>query len=141
MKLMSISERISPFIGRMIIAWFFLSEAWTRLTTFDATVMLLHLQHIPAAAALLVVALAAMMLGGLSLLLGFHTRHGAMLLFGFTVVVSVLMHAWWTLQNSVDRAADYDIFIRNMAIAGGLLMIVGVGAGPFAIDNAGKKRK
>jgi putative oxidoreductase len=138
---MSISERISPFVGRMIIAWFFLSEAWARLTTFDATVMLMHMQHIPAAPALLVVALAAMMLGGLSLALGFHARHGAMLLFGFTVIVSVLLHAYWTLQNAVDRAADYDIFIRNMAIAGGLLMIVGVGAGPFALDNAGKKKR
>jgi putative oxidoreductase len=136
---MSISERISPFIGRMIIAWFFLSEAWARLTNFDTTVMLMHMQHIPAAPALLVIALAAMMLGGLSLVLGFHARHGAMLLFGFTVIASVLMHAWWTLNNPIDRASDYDIFIRNMAIAGGLLLIVGVGSGPFALDNTGKK--
>lgn len=137
---MSISERISPFIGRMIIAWFFLSEAWARLSSFDATVTLMNMQHIPAAPALLVVALVVMMLGGLSLVLGFHARHGAMLLFGFTVTVSVLMHAWWTLNNAIDRAADYDIFIRNMAIAGGLLLIVGVGPGSFAIDNAGRKR-
>jgi putative oxidoreductase len=138
---MSISERISPFIGRMIIAWFFLSEAWIRLSSFEATVTLIRMQHIPAAAPLLVLALAAMLLGGASIALGFHTRHGAMLLFGFTVVVSVLMHAYWTLNNPVDRAADYDIFIRNMAIAGGLLLLVGVGPGPFALDNAGKKRK
>ena len=138
---MSISEHISPFIGRMVIAWFFLSEAWERLTNFDATVTLMRMQHIPAAPALLVIALCAMVLGSLSLVLGLQIRHGAMLLFGFTVVVSVLMHAWWTLQNPIDRAADYDIFIRNMAIAGGLLMLVGVGAGPFAIDNTGKKRK
>jgi putative oxidoreductase len=136
---MSISERISPFVGRMIMAWFFLSEAWARLTNFDATATLMRMQHVPAAPALLVIALAVMMLGGLSLALGFHARHGAMLLFGFTVIASVLMHAWWTLNNPIDRAADYDIFIRNMAIAGGLLLIVGVGSGPFAIDNTGKK--
>jgi putative oxidoreductase len=138
---MSISERISPFVGRMIIAWFFLSEAWARLSSFDATVTLMRMQHIPAAAPLLVLALVAMILGGASLVLGFHIRHGAMLLFGFTVIVSVLMHAWWTLSNPIDRAADYDIFIRNMAIAGGLLLLVGVGAGPFALDNTGKKKR
>lgn len=138
---MSISERISPFVGRMVIAWFFLSEAWARLTAFDATVTLMRMQHIPAAPLLLVLALAAMFLGGLSLAFGFQTRHGAVLLFGFTVVASVLMHGWWTLHNDVDRAADYDIFIRNMAIAGGLLLLVGLGPGPFAFDNLGKKRK
>jgi len=138
---MSISERISPFVGRMVIAWFFLSEAWMRVSNFDATVTLMRMEHIPAAPLLLVVALCAMLLGGISLVLGFQIRHGAMLLFGFTVVASVLMHAWWTLQNPVDRAADYDIFVRNMAIAGGLLLLVGVGPGPFALDNTGKKRR
>ncbi len=138
---MSISERISPLIGRLIIAWFFLSEAWAYLSSFDATVTLMRMQHIPVAPPLLVLALLAMLLGGLSLALGFHARHGAMLLFGFTVIVTVLMHAYWTLHNAVDRAADYDIFIRNMTIAGGLLLLVGVGPGPFALDNVGKKRK
>jgi putative oxidoreductase len=138
---MSISERISPLIGRMVIAWFFLSEAWERLSNFDATVTLMRMQHLPAAPALLVIALCVMFLGGLSLVLGFQVRHGAMLLFGFTMVVSVVLHAYWTLQNPIDRAADYDIFIRNIAIAGGLLVLVGVGAGPFAIDNTGKKRR
>ncbi|MGD0189511.1 MAG: DoxX family protein [Rhizomicrobium sp.] len=138
---MSISERISPFIGRLFIAWFFLSEAWARLANFGATVAVLNAQHIPAAPALLVLALAAMFLGGISLVLGFHTRHGAMLLFGFTVVVSVLMHAFWMTGDGADRGPDYDIFVRNMAIAGGLLLLVGIGPGPFSLDNAGRKRK
>jgi len=138
---MSISERISPLIGRMAIAWFFLSEAWARLSTFDATVTLMRMQHIPAAPPLLVLALLAMLLGSLSLIAGFHTRHGAMLLFGFTVIVSVLMHAYWTLADPVARAADYDIFIRNITIAGGLLLLVGMGPGPFAFDNAVKQRR
>ena len=138
---MSISELISPLIGRLVIAWFFLSDAWGRLLNFDATVTLMRLQHIPAAPLLLVLALLVVALGGLSLIFGYQTRHGAVLLFGFTVVVSVLMHAWWNLHNEVDRAADYDIFIRNMAIAGGLLLLVGIGPGPFAVDNAGKKKR
>jgi|SRR5215469_5696363 len=138
---MSISEHISPLIGRLVIAWFFLSEAWTRLASFSGTVTLLEMQHVPAAPVLLIIALVAMVLGGLSIALGIHARHGAMVLFAFTIVVSVVMHAYWLIHNQVDRAADYDIFIRNMAVAGGLLLIVGMGPGPFAIDNAGKKRR
>lgn len=134
---MSFSERISPFLGRAVIASFFLSEAWMKLTSFDATVTLLHNERVPAAAALLVVALAIMFLGGLSLALGYHIRHGALLLFAFTVIVTVLLHADWTFTDLSGRIAEFEIFIRNMAIAGGLLLIVGMGPGPFAIDNIG----
>ena len=134
---MSISELISPFIGRCVIAWFFLSEAWSRLGNWDATVTLMRMQHIPAAQLLLVIAITVMILGGLSLLLGFHARHGAMLLFGFTIAVSVLMHDYWKLNEAAARLADSEIFYRNVAIAGGLLLLMGMGAGPFALDNTG----
>jgi putative oxidoreductase len=58
-----------------------------------------------------------------------------MLLFGFTILATVLMHDYWTIRNVVDRAADYEIFARNIAIAGALLMMIGMGAGPLALDN------
>lgn len=134
---MSFSERISPFLGRGAIALFFLTEAWMKLTSFDANVALLRDEHVPAAAALQVIALAVMFLGGLSLALGYHVRHGALLLFGFTVIVTVLLHAYWTLSDSSGRIGEFEIFTRNMAIAGGLLLIVGMGPGPFALDNIG----
>ena len=41
----------------------------------------------------------------------------------------------------MGHPADYDLFIRNLAIAGGLLFIVGLGPGPFALDQPGKKKK
>jgi putative oxidoreductase len=99
------------------------------------------MKHIELAAPLLVLALVVMILGGVAVALGFQTRHAAILLFGFTVIVSVMMHDYWKLTQEVDRAADYEIFIRNMAIAGGLLLLVGIGPGPFAFDNRGGKKK
>jgi putative oxidoreductase len=95
------------------------------------------MRHLPAAPLLLVIALAVMILGGVSIALGYHARHGALLLFGFTVIVSVTMHDYWKLNDEAARLADSEIFIRNMAIAGGLLLLMGMGAGPFAIDNTG----
>ena len=134
---MSLSERIAPLIGRLAIAWLFLSEAWTMINSWDGTVTLMQMKHLPAAPLLLLIALTVMILGGVSIALGFHTRHGALLLFGFTVIVSVAMHDYWKLSEAADRAADSEIFFRNVAIAGGLLLLMGMGAGPFAIDNAG----
>lgn len=138
---MSFSEQISPFIGRWLLAWFFLSEAYGRARDWDATLVLMGMSHISYAPPLLAIALVVMVLGGLSLLLGFQTRYGAMLLFAFTIAVSVTMHAYWTIADPLARAADYDIFARNLAIAGGLLLLVGMGPGRFGIDNRGQKKR
>ena len=132
---MSFSEYISPLVGRLALAWFFLSEVYARAGAWEANVSLMALKQIPAPPFLFALAILVMVLGGLSLLLGFHARHGAMLLFGFTAISSVLMHDYWHIKEAAARAADYEIFARNIAIAGGLLMVIGLGAGPFALDN------
>lgn len=137
---MSISERISPLIGRLALAWFFLGEAWARAGDWGGTLTLLRSVGIPAAPVLLVFALAIMVLGGVSLVLGYHARHGALLLFGFTIAASLALHAYWTIPDDAQRLAGFAMFARDVAIAGGLLMLVGLGPGPFALDNIGRRR-
>ncbi len=132
---MSFSEYISPLVGRFALAWFFLSEVYARAGAWEANVSLMAMKQIPVPPLLFALAILVMILGGLSLVLGFHVRPGAMLLFGFTVISSVLMHDYWHLKDAAARAADYEIFARNIAIAGGLLLLIGMGAGPFALDN------
>jgi putative oxidoreductase len=132
---MSFSEYISPLVGRLILAWFFLNAALSYGNQWDGTIQLMALKGIPVPPLLLALALIAMVLGGLSLVFGFQTRHGAVLLFGFTLLASVSMHDFWLIGSPIDRAADFDIFARNMAIAGGLLLLVGMGPGPVAVDS------
>ena|ERR1700685_4116499 len=139
---MSFSEYISPLVGRLILAWFFLGSALAYADQWDATIQLMTLKGIPAAPLLLALALIAMFLGGLSLVFGFQTRYGAVLLFGFTIVASVAMHDYWLINNnSIARDADFDVFARNMAIAGGLLVLVGMGPGPVAFDSIKPKKR
>ncbi len=138
---MSFSEYISPLVGRLILAWFFLSEAMAYAGQWDGTIQLMALKNIPAQPLLLALALIVMFLGGLSLVFGFQTRYGAVLLFGYTIIVSVAMHDFWLINNAIDRASDYEIFARNMAIAGGLLLLVGMGPGPVAIDSVKPKKR
>ena len=132
---MSFSEQISPLIGRLVLGWFYLSAAWDAARHWTASVELMAMKGVPVPHALLALALMAMILGGLALVLGYHTRHGAMILFGFTVIVTVTMHNFWGLQHGVARSADYALFARNVAISGALLFLVGMGPGPFAFDN------
>jgi putative oxidoreductase len=136
---MSFSEYISPLVGRLIVAWFFLNGALYYGGQWDGTIQLMALKGIPAPPLLLALSLIAMFLGSFSLILGFQTRHGAVLLFGFTLIVSVVMHDFWHITNPIDRQGDFEIFSRNMAIVGALLLLVGMGPGPVAIDSIGPK--
>ncbi|MEI9990002.1 MAG: DoxX family protein [Rhizomicrobium sp.] len=138
---MSFSEYISPLIGRLILAWFFLGSALDYANQWDATIQLMVLKGVPAAPLLLALALIVVFLGGLSLVFGFQTRYGAVLLFGFTIIASVAMHDYWLIANPIDRAADFQVFARNMAIAGGLLVVVGLGPGPVAFDSIAPKKR
>jgi putative oxidoreductase len=132
---MSFSELISPLVGRLVLAWFFLTSSFAYGAQWHATITLMALKDLPMPALLLFGAILLMIIGGLSLIFGFYARAGALMLFAFTVAVSVLMHDYWHIHDHAARAADYDVFARNMAIAGGLLLVVGMGAGPFSIDN------
>jgi putative oxidoreductase len=140
---MSLSEYLSPLVGRLVLVWFFVSQLLHYGHDWGATVSLMRFGGIPAAPFVLLVALMLLILGSLSLLLGFHTRHGAMLLFGVTIVATVLMHAFWQINgNELAHQTDFELFARDVAIAGGLLLLVGLGPGPFAFDNRqGEKKK
>ncbi len=139
---MSFSEQISPLIGRALLAWFFLSSALGLMGDFEGQAQVMTIKHLPVPQLLLVAVLMVLILGGLSLLVGFHIRAGALMLFAFTLIVSMVMLDFWHVTNPIGRNDVYDLFARNMAIAGGLLLLVGMGPGAFAIDNAlgGKRR-
>ena len=138
---MSFSEYISPLIGRLVLAWFYLNEVLHYVGQWDATVQLMAFKHLPAAPLLLVLTVIVVLLGAFSLILGYQTRHGAILLFGFTIVVTWAMHDFWVIHNSVERAAEFETFARNIAIAAGLLLLIGMGPGPIAVDTIEPKKK
>src|SRR5665213_2600847 len=126
---MSFSEMISPLVGRAVLAWFFLSGALSYATQWEGTIGLMTIKGVPAPALLLALGVIVMILGSLSLL-------------AFTIGASVLMHNYWRISDVAARDADYQIFARNIAIAGALLLLVGMGPGPFALDNrVGQKKK
>ena len=62
---MSFSELISPLIGRFALAWFFLSEVYTRAGAWEANVSLMTILNIPAPPLLFALALIVMILGGI----------------------------------------------------------------------------
>ena len=145
---MSFSETISPLFGRLMLTWFYVNQAFYYGHNWDATILEMHDKGIPVAPLLLALSLILIILGAISLALGFHTRHGALVLFTVTLVSTLLLHNFWRGSNAGIYTDDAQIFARNIAISGGLLFLVGMGSGPLGFDNkagggkggGGKKR-
>jgi putative oxidoreductase len=139
---MSISELLSPLVGRLVFGWFFLTQVAVYGGDWDGTITLMAFRGIPGAAFLLALTLLLLVMGSLSLILGFHARYGALILFIVTVLATVSLHDYWRIiDNPSARAADFELFACSAAIAGGLLMLVGLGPGPMAIDNVKPAQK
>jgi putative oxidoreductase len=85
--------------------------------------------------ALLPVVIAVELLGGLAVMLGWQTRVAAFLLAGFSLLSAVLFHADFGDQMQMI------MFMKNVSIAGGFLMLVSLGGGAFALDNRSVSRQ
>jgi putative oxidoreductase len=72
--------------------------------------------------------------GGLLLLVGWRTRSAAVLLAGFCVLANYFFHMRWDLPPPAGHF-NWIIFIKNFAVAGGLLAIAGRGAGEFSVGG------
>ncbi len=75
-------------------------------------------------------------IGGLSVLLGFYTRFGALALLLFLVPVTLIMHNFWAIEDAAAAQEQMINFMKNVSITGAVLFILAVGPGPISIDNA-----
>jgi putative oxidoreductase len=72
--------------------------------------------------------------GGLSVLLGYQTRLGAWLLVVFLVPVTLVMHNFWAASDPMVFQVEKGMFLRNVTMLGGALVISYFGAGPLSLD-------
>jgi putative oxidoreductase len=72
--------------------------------------------------------------GGLSILLGYRAKLGAWLLVLFLVPVTLMMHKFWAVQDPMMAQMQMILFMKNVAMLGGALLISQFGAGPFSLD-------
>lgn len=74
------------------------------------------------------------LLGGLSVLLGFKTRIGAWLLVVFLVPVTIAMHNFWAVSDPGMAELQRIMFLKNVSMLGGALLLAAFGAGPVSVD-------
>jgi putative oxidoreductase len=72
--------------------------------------------------------------GSLSVLLGYRAKLGAWLVVLFLVPVTLMMHKFWTVTDPMMAQIQMILFMKNVSMLGGALLITQFGAGPFSLD-------
>jgi putative oxidoreductase len=77
------------------------------------------------------------LLGGLSILLGYYTRIGALLIILFLIPVTIKMHNFWDVTDPAAAHLQQIMFMKNLGLLGGAFLLSYFGAGPLSVDNKG----
>lgn len=127
---------ITDLIGRIFLATIFLFEAFDSIRYFKETkdAMTAHAvtwnQNF-----LLYCAIFLMVVGGLMVLTGYRSTLGAILLLMYWVPVTFIVHDFWNLTKEEGLREQSILFMKNIAIIGGLLMLAGKGSGRYSIKR------
>ena len=117
---------VSELAGRVLISAIFIIAGWGKIAGYAGTQGYMESVGVPGA--LLPVVIVTELGGGLLVLAGLWTRLAAFALAGFSIVAAILFHANFAAQM------QQILFMKNLAMAGGLLFLVVQGAGALSID-------
>ena len=147
------AKGITTLVGRILLALIFLMSAvGNKIPNFSAVADLMKSQGVPLPSVLLKGAIDFLLVGSLSIVLGFKARIGATLLLVFLVLATYFFHDFWTwpedamwiLNSNSDvkmlvQQVEMISFMKNLALMGAMLFIVANGAGPMSLDERSAK--
>lgn len=113
--------------GRVLMSFIFIMAGISKIGAYTGTQGYMESMGVPGILLPLVILLEVG--GGLALLVGWQTRIAAFLLAGFSIVSAVIFHA-----NFADQMQSI-LFMKNVAIAGGLLILVAGAGQDWSIDG------
>lgn len=121
--------------GRILLSLIFILSGWSKISGYEATQGYMTSMGVPGQLLPLVIILE--LLGGLAIAFGLFTRWTALALAGFSVVSAVIFH------SNLGDQAQFINFFKNLAMAGGFLILAANGPGALSLDSwlAGRRTK
>ena len=122
-------KQYGPLVGRILLALIFIVSGFGKLTGWEGTLGYMASKGLPMTEALLALTILIEIGAGLLLLVGFQARWAALAIFLFLIPVTLIFHPFWA------NAAEYNAFMKNLAIMGGMLYIMTYGSGPYSVQQ------
>ena len=110
-------------LGRVLFSVFFMISGYNHLTKTAMMAQYAGSQGVPLPKLAVPVTGLMLVAGGLSILLGFEPRIGALLVVAFLVPTAFMMHRFWGLTDPMVAQNQMIHFWKNIVMAGAALMI------------------
>ena len=113
----------SFLIGRVILGLYFFVFGFGKVFTYQDVESLMFLKEVPLVALTLPLTIAIQTIFGLLIIFGKYLRLSGLVLFILTLLINYYIHNFWDLAGDPSQAHEMQNFIKNTAIAGGLLIL------------------
>lgn len=120
-------KNIELLIGRILLAHIFILAGLSKIGAYAATQSYMETMGVPGA--LLPAVITLQVGGGIALATGLFTRYAAWALAAFCVISAIIFH------HDFSNQAQMILFMKNLAMSGGLMVIAAVSAGSVSIDH------
>lgn len=123
---MNTQQNLADLSGRILISAIFLQAGIGKIGGYAGTQGYMEAMGVPGALLPLVIALE--ILAPIAIIVGYRARIAALLLAGFSIASAVLFH------NPAADPTQSIMFMKNLALAGGFLILVAHGTGDWSLD-------
>lgn len=124
---MSSQHALISLVARVLLSAIFITAGYQKIGGYDGTLQYMASQGVPGFMLPAVIALE--LGGGLAILIGLFSRWAALGLAIFSVIAALIFHS-----NFADQMQAVS-FMKNLAIAGGLLLLFANGPGAWAVRD------
>jgi len=118
---------IVEILGRILLSAIFLINGIGKIFNYEGTIQ--YMENFDVPGYLIIPAITVEILFPILLILGYYTKFSALVLSLFTLVLAVIFHTDFSNQMQLMS------FLKNIAIAGGFLIIFVYGPGKYSIDH------
>jgi len=120
-------QKWTSLLGRIFLSAVFIKSGIGKILGGATTQQYMESSGVPGW--LLIPTIAVLLIGGISVLVGFKARYGALLLIGFLIPATLIFH------NVFTDPSQEIAFMKNLGLIGGLLMITAFGSGSVSLDE------
>ena len=121
-----LNMQVIEVLGRILLSTLFLIEGINKISNYEGTIQYMESFDVPEYLAIPAIILE--ILFPLLLIIGYQTKVASLVLVIFTIVVAIIFH------TDFDNHMQFITFFKDIAIAGGFMIIFVNGPGRFSLD-------
>jgi putative oxidoreductase len=134
---MKLDHPLIPLLGRLLMVYIFATSGIAKVFSWQGNIQYMSTRHLPMIPVLLAIAAIIELVGSICLITGYQARAAAFVMFLYTMALTVIFHNYWAASGNLAGIQETH-FRKNLAIAGGLLVLAYAGPGPWSLGKRGK---